>query len=608
MTMTIDPLIGKQLGDYRIVDILGRGGMAHVYRGFDKKLQRYAAVKVIDANLLSSNESEDEYRARFQREARSIAHLNHPNIVGVYQFGEAGTLYYMAMAFIEGRDLGHILKEHAEDGTEIPTVDIIQIIRDISAALDHAHHQGVIHRDIKPSNIMVTRDGRAILTDFGLALSVPEGSIGNTFGSAHYIAPEQAISSAKAVPQSDLYSLGVVLFQMLTGKVPFDDPSAMSVALKHLSEPPPPVRHYNPKIPVTAEKVVMKALEKEPSKRYRSGEAFADALEEALLGSMVDGRPASKPTHPSKAKLATGEYRRLSQSNLRPPTASSPVSLSKAPAKPARRRVSPVLIAGVALIFIAAAVIGALALRNVNSGGAQTPTIVAAAGTEEAEASAIQTITPTLETSDDAPPIAVTEETAESSPTESAPTATATPTRLITVTPTPAPTDTATPTPTETPIPTATDTDIPPTAVSPTVAETPSPTTEPLWVNLIYDADEFLLINQQARAVDLRGLVFVQVIGSVERELDINSVPDTIARIRSIRQNDCIHLWRIELGERLKPDICRARQGYYGLGSPRQFWLNAANPTATFEVRRADVVLATCPVNEGECRLVLQTR
>ena len=256
-----DPLIGKQLGDYKIVDILGRGGMAHVYRGYDQKLQRYAAVKVIDANLLSK-ENEGEYRERFQREARAVAHLSHPNIVGIFQFGEVGPLYYMAMAFIEGRDLGQILKEYVAKNELLPPKQVVKIIHDIAGALDNAHAAGVIHRDIKPSNIMVTPDNRAILTDFGLALSVPEGTMGNTFGSAHYIAPEQAISSANAVPQSDLYSLGVVLYQMLTGKVPFDDPSAMSVALKHLSEPPIPPRQLNPKLSPAVEKVVLKIARK----------------------------------------------------------------------------------------------------------------------------------------------------------------------------------------------------------------------------------------------------------------------------------------------------------------------------------------------------------
>ena len=294
-----DPLIGQQLGDYQIDDLLGRGGMAHVYRGYDPKLQRYAAVKVIDANLLAKD-NEDEYRQRFQREARAIAHLNHPNIVGVYQFGEVGVRYYMAMVFIEGRDLGQILKEHTVNGTLMPLDEVFQVIHDIGSALDYAHEVGVIHRDIKPSNIMVTHDHRAVLTDFGLALSVPEGTLGNTFGSAYYIAPEQAISSANAIAQSDLYSLGVVLFQMLTGRVPFDDPSAMSVALMHLSDTPPSPRSVNPALSPAVEQVVLKALEKEPSKRYQSGEQMARALESAL----AESRP---PTPVAVARSADSD-------------------------------------------------------------------------------------------------------------------------------------------------------------------------------------------------------------------------------------------------------------------------------------------------------------
>jgi len=275
-----DPIIGSQLGDYRILALLGHGGMARVYRGYDEKLDRYAAVKVIDAR--QSVEPSEEYRKRFQREARAIARLNHPNIVSIYQFGEDGPLYYMAMAFIEGRDLGQILAGCQRTGRQLPYQDVLRLTRDIASALDHAHAGGVIHRDVKPSNIMVTPDGRGILTDFGLALSVPEGSIGNTFGSAHYIAPEQALASSAAVPQSDFYSLGIVLYLMLTGRVPFDDPSAMAVVLQHLNDPPPPPRSVNPDIPPQIEAVLLRLLEKEPARRFPDGRALVEALEAAF--------------------------------------------------------------------------------------------------------------------------------------------------------------------------------------------------------------------------------------------------------------------------------------------------------------------------------------
>ena len=242
-----DSLIGKKLGDYVIQALLGRGGMSRVYRGYDENLQRYAAVKVISGDFATT--SEEEYTRRFQSEARAIAHLRHPNIVGVYQFGRWEGIYYMAQVFLEGKDLRQLLKDYEQLHKRIPVPDLLRITRDVASALDYAHEQGVIHRDIKPSNIMLEKKtGRAILMDFGLALTVQEGTMGDTFGSAHYIAPEQAMSSARAVPQSDLYALGVVIYEMLAGSVPFDDPSVMSVALKHLNEAPPPLSTFAPDI------------------------------------------------------------------------------------------------------------------------------------------------------------------------------------------------------------------------------------------------------------------------------------------------------------------------------------------------------------------------
>ncbi len=255
--------------------------MSRVYRGYDENLDRYAAVKVISGDFVTT--TEEEYTRRFQSEARAIARLRHPNVVGVYQFGRTEGIYYMAQVFLEGKDLRSLIKEYAERHSRIPPDEVLRIVRDVANALDYAHEQGVIHRDIKPSNIMLEKKtGRAILMDFGLALSIQEGTMGDTFGSAHYIAPEQAVSSAKAVPQSDLYSLGIVLYEMLAGRVPFDDPSVMSVALKHLNELPPPPTMYNPELLPAVERVVLRVLDKDPRRRHATGSELIDELERAF--------------------------------------------------------------------------------------------------------------------------------------------------------------------------------------------------------------------------------------------------------------------------------------------------------------------------------------
>ena len=295
--MAHDPLIGRKLGDYTILRLLGRGGMSRVYVGYDENLDRYAAVKVISGDASTMDEA--EYARRFQAEARAIARLRHPNIVGIYQFGRSRGIYYMAQVLLEGADLRTLLRAYAERNQHMPPSEIVRVVRDVADALDYAHEQGVIHRDVKPSNIMLERrTGRAILMDFGLALSVPEGTLGDTFGSAHYIAPEQAISSAKAVPQSDLYSLGVVVYEMVTGTVPFDDPSVMNVALKHLNEPPSPPSLHNPDLPTAVEQVILRALEKDPARRFRTGAAFADALARAYADA-----PARLSQGPTIAEL-----------------------------------------------------------------------------------------------------------------------------------------------------------------------------------------------------------------------------------------------------------------------------------------------------------------
>ncbi|MBE2184937.1 MAG: serine/threonine protein kinase [Anaerolineae bacterium] len=557
-----DPLIGKQLGDYQIVEILGRGGMARVYKGYDARLDRYAAVKVIDGTLLAT-ENEAEYRQRFEREARAIARLNHPNIVGIYQFGDYESLYYMAMVFIEGRDLGQILKSRNVSFTD---AQILQIMRDTSAALDYAHINGVIHRDVKPSNIMVTGDHRAILTDFGLALSVPEGSIGNTFGSAHYIAPEQAISSADAVPQSDLYALGVVLYQLLAGKVPFDDPSAMSVALKHLNEIPPPISRFNPNISARVEVVVLRAIEKYPKDRFTNGAAFTAALEAAFAAE--DEHPPMPINRPPWDAGARGSTIPLLDSNTAPPDP-PPLRVGEGEtgeaASSAKTR-SRWWLVTILLVVLALAV--ALAVNGITAS-------VSGESTATTAAVLSATMPPPTEIA------AIIEEATEP--------------------PTAAPTDTLSPTASPPP-PTPQPTEIPVTATAqPTLEPTIIPSTVPQLdgsVLLIYDDRSIVLLNQSDTMVNAGGLTFVQP--GQNLSYGSNEWANGSEVIFSLPTGDCIQLWQINQPVLPEPSECSSRYAWRAVASRYWFWISPQE-NAVFEVWRDAALLATCVISAGAC-------
>lgn len=281
VTKTDDPMIGQILGDYRIVRLLGKGGMSRVYLATDRNLQRDVALKVITLDRDRAN----ELMKRFKREARTIGKLDsHPNIVTVYRYATQEDTHYMAMQLIRGETLTQMLGRLKRKKNYMPYADVLNIMRQVAAALDYAHKNQIIHRDVKPSNIMVEEDtGRVVLMDFGLVMEAgTESTLGTAFGTPRYIAPEQAISSQQAVPQSDIYSLGVILFEMLTGQVPFDEESAMSLALSHITNPPPSPREIRADLPEAVAKVVLKALEKQPENRFQSASEMVMALQVAL--------------------------------------------------------------------------------------------------------------------------------------------------------------------------------------------------------------------------------------------------------------------------------------------------------------------------------------
>ena len=287
--MTDDDLIGKRLGEYQLEALLGRGGMARIYRAVDTGLKRHVVVKVIDPPF----RNDPDYIMRFEREAQAIARLDHPNIVRLYRFSEQDGWLYMAMQYVAGADLEVVLSSYRADGEFIAPDDACRIIREICSALDYAHDKGVIHRDVKPANILLDQQGHAVLSDFGLVLLTEVGTRGEIFGSAHYLAPEQAISSAQVVPQSDLYSVGIIIYEMFTGDVPFKIGEPLDIALLHMSEQPQPPRELRPDLAPELEAVILKALAKKPEDRYPTGAALADALEHSLKGKPA---PGSSPT------------------------------------------------------------------------------------------------------------------------------------------------------------------------------------------------------------------------------------------------------------------------------------------------------------------------
>jgi tRNA A-37 threonylcarbamoyl transferase component Bud32 len=315
--MVDDPFIGRQLGNFRVERLLGRGGMAAVYYGHDVMLDRPVAIKVIDSRYRDN----EVYMARFLREARAVARWRHEHIIHVYHVGEEDGVHYMVMEHVPGGDLASLLAEHRACDTLLPVNEVLRIGRAVASALDFAHAHGVIHRDVKPGNVLLADDGRVVLSDFGLVLDRTEETSGDSFGSPHYIAPEQAERSSQAVPASDLYALGVMLYEMLVGRRPFDDPSPATLALQHLMEPPPSPRQFNPDLSYGAEVVLLRALAKEPEARYPSGAALIAALDAALSGNEpLAVAPPPLRVFPAEATVVPG----------------APVATPAAPVEPVR--------------------------------------------------------------------------------------------------------------------------------------------------------------------------------------------------------------------------------------------------------------------------------
>lgn len=282
-------LEGKILGDrYEIIQKIGIGGMATVYKAKCRVLNRYVAIKILRDEFTT----DAEFIKRFNSEAQAAASLTHPNIVGVYDVANEGNLYYIVMELIKGKTLKEIIDI---DGI-LPWKWSVNVAIQIALALEFAHRNNIIHRDIKPHNIIITEDGVAKVTDFGIAKAVSNSTItafGSTLGSVHYFSPEHAkggITDAK----SDIYSLGVVLYEMLTGRVPFDADTPVSIALKHMQEEPRQPKELNPNIPNGLNDIIIRAMQKEPNSRYASATEMLYDLKEVLKN--PNGSFITKPT------------------------------------------------------------------------------------------------------------------------------------------------------------------------------------------------------------------------------------------------------------------------------------------------------------------------
>ena len=256
---------GKTLnGRYKIQTLIGTGGMAAVYLAKDLILDRLVAIKVLRLDFRQNNDA----MRRFRREALSATQLTHPNIVGVYDVGQSQEMNYIVMEYVEGTDL----KDYIRQRGALHPIEAVRIMMQIVSAIAAAHQNRIIHRDIKPQNILIDREGNVKITDFGIAVALSDTSLTQTntlLGSVHYLSPEQA-RGGMATIQTDIYALGIVLYELLTGRVPFDGESAVSIALKHFQEPLPPVVNPTAMVPQSLENIVLKATAKDPMNRYRS--------------------------------------------------------------------------------------------------------------------------------------------------------------------------------------------------------------------------------------------------------------------------------------------------------------------------------------------------
>ena len=288
---------------YRLLEQAGSGGMATVYKAHDLTLRRLVAVKVLHARLTG----DDTFLRRFQQEAHAAANLSHPNIVTVHDIGQeetaAGYRHFIVMEYVTGRTLKTLIRQRVEQrGRPLSVEQALELGIQICAGIGYAHRAGLVHCDVKPQNVLVTPDGRVKVADFGIARAMSQASreLGDQlWGTPHYFSPEQA-AGEPATPASDVYAIGIILFEMMAGRLPFDAETAPALALKHMQEDPPLVTEFNPAVPVQLEQIIKKVLSKEPTGRYRT----AGQLERILRSYRDSAREETGPILPVRSEPA----------------------------------------------------------------------------------------------------------------------------------------------------------------------------------------------------------------------------------------------------------------------------------------------------------------
>ncbi|RMF01385.1 MAG: hypothetical protein D6768_10710 [Chloroflexi bacterium] len=330
-------VIGRTLGRYRIVEQIGIGGMATVYKAYDPDTDRHVALKVLPQHF----SHDPTFKERFNREAKAIARLEHLHILPIFAYGEDAGTAYMAMRYLKTGTLTDRIKQGP-----LPLAEAARILDQVAGALDHAHAHGVLHRDIKPSNILLDEAGNAYLTDFGIAKiveSTMDLTRGDILGTPAYMSPEQCQGQKDLTPASDIYSLGIVLYEMVTGRTPFQAETPIALIHMHLSEALPLPRSLRPELPESAQNVILKALAKDPGMRHKSCTQMAAAFNRAVIDIAVAGAPADDATPPEPADDATLLH--------------GPATATQIAPKKSSRKLIVAAVGGLALIALAAVLV-----------------------------------------------------------------------------------------------------------------------------------------------------------------------------------------------------------------------------------------------------------